>query len=342
MITRIHAEEEVPVWQRALSQAIGDPQALYAALDLPPDTLPSAYRANSLFKLRVPHSYLACMEKGNPDDPLLLQVLPVLAETLPQPADFSHDPVGDDAATQTPGLIHKYKGRVLLITTGACAIHCRYCFRRHFPYADSQAGRDQWSSALTYIADHTDIEEVILSGGDPLTLSDQRLRGLSAALEKIPHVQRLRLHSRLPVVLPERVDDALISWLSQSRLQPVMVIHANHPAELSSAVEKALQRLHLAGVTLLNQSVLLNKVNNDVTTLENLSKTLFKNNVVPYYLHTLDRVEGAAHFQVSHQRAVELVEQLRHRVSGYLVPKLVEERAGELSKSPVENEATGL
>ncbi len=335
MITRIHGKEEIPAWQRALRQAISSPQALYDFLQLPADSLPDALRADALFKLRVPHSYAANMQKGDPGDPLLLQVLPALAETLEQPAGFSRDPVGDDAATKTPGLIHKYHGRVLLITTGACAIHCRYCFRRHFPYSDSQAGRDQWQETLNYIRIHKEVEEVILSGGDPLTLTDQRLAALSQELDRIPHLQRLRIHTRLPIVLPERVDEALLAWLGASRLQSVMVVHANHPAEISAEVSTALRALHERGVTLLNQSVLLEGVNSDVNTLEKLSKVLFENNVMPYYLHSLDKVEGAAHFQVDKLRARELMEALRARLSGYLLPRLVEELAGEASKSPV-------
>ena len=224
-------------------------------------------------------SYLKNIQPGDPNDPLLLQILPSGLETLPQPAEFSIDPVGDDQATYAPGTLHKYHGRVLLITTQACAIHCRYCFRRHFPYGQSTAARDQWNAPLAYLRSNNDVEEVILSGGDPLSLSNSKLAELLNQLEELPHIKRLRIHSRFPVVLPSRITDSFIEMLSNSRLQCVMVIHSNHPNEISAEVTHALGKLYESKIQLLNQSVLLKGINNDINTLETLSKLLIENNV---------------------------------------------------------------
>ena len=236
---------------------------------------------------------------------------------------------------KTPGLLQKYAGRVLLITTGACGIHCRYCFRRHFPYSDSHAAADRWAQALDYLKRDSNIEEVILSGGDPLSLTDARLGELTAQLDGISHLRRLRLHTRLPVVLPERIDDALIRWLGASRLKPVVVIHANHANEFDAAVERALARLHDADVLLLNQSVLLKGVNDEADALCDLSESLVANRVLPYYLHQLDPVQGAAHFAVDDATAKALIGALRDRLPGYLVPQLVRELPGAPAKLPI-------
>lgn len=335
MITRASAQAQTPEWQKAWARAIRDPRQLLLRLRLDPVLTEGMQRGHGLFRVRVPESYLARIRPGNPRDPLLLQVLPQAAEALEQPA-FVPDPVGDATAMVAPGLLHKYPGRVLLVTTGACAIHCRYCFRREFPYGDFTALRD-WQPALDYIRDHRDISEIILSGGDPLALPDPRLSQLLRVLEGIPHLQRLRIHTRLPVVLPERVDDGLLSWLGKGRLQQVLVLHANHPREFDAPAQAALERLRASGVALLNQSVLLAGVNDDLETLCELQERGFAAaGILPYYLHLLDRVRGAAHFEVDEVRARELHAGLRSRLPGYLVPRLVREISGACSKVPVQ------
>lgn len=321
-------------WQQALAQAVRDPAELLALLELPNDLLPAARRAAAQFPLRVTRSYLSQMKKGDIHDPLLRQVLPLAAEQVPSDG-FSRDPVGDLDSMPAPGLLHKYTGRALLVTTGACAIHCRYCFRRHFPYGEANPGRAAWRAALDYIAADTSITEVILSGGDPLSLSDDRLASLATRLAKIPHLKRLRLHTRLPVVLPERVDSALLEWLSQCGLQTLMVIHVNHANELSPAVRNALERLRRGGLSLFNQAVLLRGVNDNLTTLTCLSETLFATGVIPYYLHQLDRVQGAAHFAVPDDEARFLLRALRESLPGYLVPRLVRDTPGPGAKHPL-------
>ena len=333
MIPRASAQAQTPEWQKAWAQAVRDPHQLLLRLRLDPSLLEGMERGHGLFRVRVPESYLARIRPGDPRDPLLLQVLPQPAEALEKPA-FVRDPVGDANAMAAPGLLHKYHGRVLLITTGACAIHCRYCFRREFPYGDFSALRD-WQPALDYIRDHRDVSEVILSGGDPLALPDSRLAELLHLLERIPHLRRLRIHTRLPVVLPERVDDGLLSWLGKGRLQQVLVLHANHPRELDPPAGPALERLRASGVALLNQSVLLAGVNDDLDTLCELQEKCFASGVLPYYLHLLDRVRGAAHFEVDEVGARQLHAGLRSRLPGYLVPRLVREVPGARGKVPV-------
>jgi EF-P beta-lysylation protein EpmB len=273
------------------------------------------------------------MRKGDPRDPLLRQVLPLGEELVAAPG-FVADPLAELAALPARGLLHKYEGRVLLIATGACAVNCRYCFRRHFPYAEEAAG-EGFEEALAYVAGDPSIEEVILSGGDPLLLPDRTLSGLAESLAAIPHVARLRVHSRTPVVLPERVDAGLLAWLAGTRLAPVLVIHANHAREIDAAVAAAMAELRAAGVTLLNQSVLLEGVNDSVEALADLSRALFAAGVLPYYLHHLDRVAGAAHFEVGEERARRLVGEVAARLPGYLVPRLVREVPGAPAKAQV-------
>ena len=320
-------------WQRELSRAITKPEDLIDALGLDPALLAGARAANEVFALRVTPSYLARMRRGDRNDPLLRQVLPLVEETE-QFDGYVADPLAERDYTRAPNLLQKYAGRALLITTQACAIHCRYCFRREFPYDEQQEeqGASRWSAALAAIAADDSIEEMILSGGDPLSLSDARLTQLTDAIQAIPHVRRLRLHTRQPVVLPSRVDDGLLGWLRTLRLPTVVVLHINHANEIDEAVRAACARLRGAGVTLLNQSVLLRGVNDDVETLANLSRTLFDAGVSPYYLHLPDRVRGTAHFDVPEARARELVAGLTARLSGYLVPRLVREVPGAASK----------
>lgn len=319
-------------WQKALSEAIRDPAELLEILELPGSLLPAAQQAAARFPLRVPHNYLKRIEKANPADPLLLQVLPLQAELAEATADFTTDPVGDLAANPVPGLIHKYRGRVLLITTGACAIHCRYCFRRHFPYREDSSTAANLGQILDYIRADTSIEEVILSGGDPLSLSNARLQALGNQLGTIPHLKRLRIHTRLPIVLPQRVDDGLLAWLRCLPLQTIMVVHCNHAREIDPMIRQILHTLAGTGLTLLNQTVLLRGINDTVHSLKALSERLFESGILPYYLHQLDRVAGAQHFEVPDRDALALVKDLSHQLPGYLVPKLVRETAGEAAK----------
>ena len=286
------------------------------------------------FALRVPRGFAARMRPGDPDDPLLLQVLPQLAE-LEQAPGYVADPVGDLAAREAQGLLHKYEGRALLIASGSCAVNCRYCFRRHFPYGEEMAAAGQWRKALDHLRQDASIAELILSGGDPLSLATPKLEELSRGLAALPQVTRLRIHTRLPVVLPERIDAAFLAWFAALPLQKVVVLHANHANEFDAAVDDACRRLREAGATLLNQSVLLKNINDDADTLSELSERLFAAGVLPYYLHQLDRVQGSAHFEVDDTRARALVEAIRGRLPGYLVPKLVREMEGDASKRPV-------
>jgi EF-P beta-lysylation protein EpmB len=335
MILRTSVLRQTPApWQTALAQAITDPAELLNLLGLDTAWLPAARAAAALFPLRVPRGYVARMRRGDPDDPLLRQVLPLGAELNEVPG-FGDDPVGDRRAMAAPGVLHKYARRVLLTATGACAIHCRYCFRRHYPYAEANAASHGWRPALDLIAADPTIEEVILSGGDPLTLSDRRLGDFATAAATIPHLRRLRIHTRLPIVLPERVDSNLLAWLRASRLKPVVVVHANHANEIGESVGQALAALADAGVVLLNQSVLLGGVNDSADVLAALSTALFDAGVMPYYLHLLDRVQGAAHFEVEEADAGVLMAQLRARLPGYLVPRLVREEAGAPAKTLV-------
>jgi EF-P beta-lysylation protein EpmB len=321
-------------WKNALSNAVRDPAELLALLELPCTLLPAARQAAKRFPLRVPRSYLARIEKGNLLDPLLCQVLP-LGEELFEVPGFGADPVGDSDAAVLPGLLHKYQGRVLLTLTGGCAIHCRYCFRRHYPYGEENPGRDGWQGVVDYLQVHPEVNELILSGGDPLLLDTSQLQRLSDKLQAVPHLKRLRIHSRLPLVLPERIDTALLTWLATLPWQRVLVTHANHPRELGVAQRDALSALKQAGVTLLNQSVLLRGVNDASDTLCHLSEALFSHSVLPYYLHQLDRVSGAAHFEVSDEQARALHQTMRNTLPGYLVPRLVRELSDEACKCPL-------
>ncbi|WP_105102367.1 EF-P beta-lysylation protein EpmB [Microbulbifer pacificus] len=321
-------------WQDEMADLVTDPQELLALLQLTPEQLPQLSAASRLFQLRVPRPLLGRIERGNPRDPILLQVLPTGAELQPTPG-FSDDPLEEANANPVPGVVHKYRGRLLLIAAGQCAVNCRYCFRRAFPYGDNHLNRAQWQQALDYIRSQQDLREVILSGGDPLVMGDRQLAWLAGELAQIPQLDKLRIHTRLPVVAPSRVNDELLAWFAGSRLKPVLVLHCNHANEIDTDVRTALGRLRAAGVTLLNQSVLLKEVNDNEDTLAELSEALFDSGVLPYYLHQLDRVQGAAHFEVSDDRARALVESLRQRLPGYLVPKLVREVPAEKSKTPL-------
>jgi L-lysine 2,3-aminomutase len=321
-------------WQQLWRDAVTDPLELLHLLGLDGQVDELLAKADTGFAVRVPRGFIARMRHADATDPLLLQVLPGAAELLLTPG-YSTDAVGDLDAREAPGVLHKYEGRALLIATGSCAINCRYCFRRHFPYAEETAAANHWRASIDHLAADSSINEVILSGGDPLSLSTSKLAELSDALTNIPHVRRLRIHSRLPIVLPERIDTELIDWLRDLPLQKVLVLHANHANELDEDTSEACHRLATAGVTLLNQSVLLRHINDTVEALADLSERLFAGGVLPYYLHQLDRAQGTAHFEVGDQVALELVEALRVRLPGYLVPRLVRETAGAASKRPL-------
>lgn len=321
-------------WQTSLANAISDPKVLLSQLGLDQQLEAIDDKALKQFPLRVPQSYINKMRYGDPHDPLLRQVFPLIDESITKPA-FISDPVGDHQALTSPGLLQKYHGRALILTTGACAIHCRYCFRRHFPYSDSNPLASQWQQTLNTLRDDANIDEVILSGGDPLALSDTKLASLIADLENIPQIKRLRIHTRLPVVIPERINGPLLDWITQTRLNVIMVIHANHANELDESAAEALAALSKARVQLLNQSVLLKGINDDADNLAQLSERLIEVGTLPYYLHLLDPVEGASHFDVDEEKGIALIVQLRKRLSGYLVPRLVREQAGESSKTVI-------
>lgn len=321
-------------WQAQINDLITDPAELLQLLELPSELLAGALAAGQNFGLRVPRAFVSRMQKGNRHDPLLLQVLPLHVE-LAHDARYSLDPLGERAANATAGILHKYNSRLLLTLTGACAIHCRYCFRRHFPYQDNLPKTGDWPRIQAYIQQHPDVHEVILSGGDPLSLSNRRLFDCLQQLEQLPQINTLRIHSRLPVVLPARMDDELLERLSSSRLHIVLVIHANHPAEIDDQTARILQRCRNSGMIVLNQTVLLYGINDHADTLIALSRRLFAAGVLPYYLHLMDRVQGAAHFDLSEGNALAIYHQMMLQLPGYLLPRLVREIAGRRYKVPV-------
>jgi len=319
-------------WQDQLRDAIRDVVELASLLDLPADAIRHADAAAD-FPLLVPRAFVARMRKGDPRDPLLLQILPTALEAVDVPG-YTADPLAEAAHFAEGGLVRKYRGRSLLVTTGACPVHCRYCFRRSFPYSEQVAARGAFQAALAALdADGT--EEVILSGGDPLSLSDRKLDALLGRLGALRALKRVRIHTRFPIVLPDRVDAGLIRVLERHPLVRVIVLHSNHPREIDASVAAALAALRATGVQLLNQAVLLAGVNDDADTLAELCERLFDCGVLPYYLHLLDPVAGAAHFDVDASRARALHAELLERLPGYLVPRLVREIPGRASKTPI-------
>jgi EF-P beta-lysylation protein EpmB len=319
-------------WQISLANAVKDPEELLKQLGL--SNKLSAIQGDIIkkFPLKVTQSYINNMRYGDKDDPLLRQVFPLLDEAVSD-KNYIADPVGDSLALTAPGVLQKYQGRALLVTTGACAIHCRYCFRRHYPYSDNNPLSSQWLETLATLRSDTTINEVILSGGDPLLLTDAKLTAMITDLEKKTHLKRLRIHTRLPIVLPERIDSFLLKWLKNTRLRVIMVVHANHANEIAPEVAHALDKLRHVGCQLLNQAVLLKGVNDDTESLIALSERLSEAYVLPYYLHLLDPVAGASHFDVSEQIGINLIEQIRQALPGYLVPRLVREQQGKKSKT---------
>jgi EF-P beta-lysylation protein EpmB len=321
-------------WQTLWRDALRDPVELLESLGLSAQAARVSGAANAQFPLRVPRGYVARMRHGDPNDPLLRQVLPLDDEDRVVPG-FGLDAVGDAAAKGGTGVIHKYTGRALLIATGSCAIHCRYCFRRHFPYAEETAAASGWASALDYLRADPTVREVILSGGDPLSLSTAKLTELTDALRGLPQITRLRIHTRLPIVLPERVDTELLDWINGLPWPVVFVLHANHANEIDDGVRAACAGLRHRGAHLLNQAVLMRGVNDSADALVDLAEALFAAGVMPYYLHLLDRVEGTAHFEVPEAEALALREAIHARLPGFLVPRLVREIAGEAGKTPL-------
>jgi EF-P beta-lysylation protein EpmB len=332
MITRSLRQIQQPDWITEIRDAYTDPIKLLGDLGLRVEDVALLTQSND-FPFRVPRPFAARIRRGEPQDPLLLQVLPQPAELLEAPG-FSNDPVGDLQSRTTPSLIHKYHGRALVIVSGGCAINCRYCFRRHFPYAQS-VGTAQIERAIQEIRNDRSISEIILSGGDPLLLKDGQLAEIITQLGAIPHLRRLRVHTRLPVTIPSRITDPLLHALTATKLTPVMVVHINHPNEIDAELGAALERCRSAGIALLNQSVLLRGVNDNAAILAELSETLFTVSVLPYYIHLLDPVSGAAHFDVSETTACSIAEALRARLPGYLMPRFVREIAGESAKTPI-------
>lgn len=327
-------ESRAATWQQELADSIRDPDALIDRLGLPEGLREGARRASQLFPLFVTPSFVRRMRPGDPRDPLLLQVLPLGAEANSTPG-FVADPLAEASARSAPGLLQKYAGRALLISTGACAIHCRYCFRRTYPYGDEPRRLADWEPAFEQLGEDASIREIILSGGDPLMLTDARLAEIVTRLEDFPHLERLRIHTRLPIVLPSRVTKGFLEILRNSRLTPIVVVHANHPAEIVGDCRGALRLLVTSGLTVLNQTVLLGGINDAVEPLSELSLRLVNAGVVPYYLHQLDRVNGTAHFEVPVSRGLQLIAELRARLPGYAVPLYVREVPGEQHKLPL-------
>ena len=333
----LHADSKNPSqsnqgsWQSELADGISDVDELLSLLDLPSGDSHTPKK----FPLRVPKAFVAKMQKGNAQDPLLLQVLPSHQETLAV-AGYGTDPLDENNHNPIKGLLHKYRSRVLLTVTGACAVHCRYCFRQHFDYGANLPSQSQMSAVMDYIKQHADVNEVLLSGGDPLNLNQRKLSLWFDAIAALPNIHTIRLHTRLPVVLPNRVDDELLALFANSPKKLVMVLHINHPNEIDEILIDKCQQLKSAGVTLLNQTVLLKGINDDADTLSTLSHRLFDAGILPYYLHILDKVQGAAHFDLPIEQAVAIYWQLLETLPGYLVPKLVQELPNRPFKTPID------
>ncbi len=333
MLSRINVNTYLHeiTWQEELTQAVTTLTELCRLLELDPNKLGYSSEAALQFPMRVPRSFVARMQKGNANDPLLQQVLPTHAENVAN-LGFGSDPLEETKFNPVPGILHKYNGRVLWLVSQTCAVHCRYCFRRHFPYDDQKLSRKDWQIPLNYIAQNKNIFEVILSGGDPLTAKDSYLQELIHALADIPHLKIVRLHTRLPIVLPARVTNELVQVMQRTRLQANIVLHSNHPQEIDAIVGQKIKYLQQNNITVLNQTVLLKGINDDANVLSELSKALFQYGALPYYLHTLDKVQGAAHYDIPLARARKIHRQMQEILPGYLVPRLVCEQAGAKMK----------
>lgn len=332
IIPQIHTDLHTS-WQKDLREVITEPEKLLKMLNIAPNDYKQHFKARQLFPVRVPKPFIKRMKKGDINDPLLKQVMPLKKEFIVTDG-FSQDPLQEHASA-VEGLLHKYKSRVLMIVKPGCAINCRYCFRRHFPYQENSPNKQRWQQALTYIGEHKEVSEVIFSGGDPLMASDEHLTWLVEQIEAIPHVKRLRIHTRLPVVIPNRITTDLTNLLKNSRLKATIVLHINHSNEMDADFAKALEPLRQAGIPLFNQSVLLNGINDNAEALIALSENMFDIGITPYYLHLFDQVQGAAHFDVSEERAVSIAKEMLAALPGFLMPTLVKEIAGEANKTPV-------
>ena len=319
-------------WQTELANAVSDVPTLYALLDLP---VPAELHQPKKFPLRVPHAFINKIKKGDPNDPLLLQILPDIAEILPV-AGYTTDPLDENNHNPIKGLLHKYQSRALITVTGACAVHCRYCFRQHFDYGANLPSSDDIRQICAYVDDDKNINEVLLSGGDPLNINNRRFNEWITALSAIDHIKTIRIHTRMPAILPSRIDDEILQILANCQKNIVMILHINHANEIDELLAKKCTELKKSGITLLNQSVLLKGINDNADTLCELSHRLFEIGVLPYYLHVLDKVVGASHFDISPERAEEIYWQLLERLSGYLVPKFVQEVAGKPHKMPID------
>ncbi len=320
-------------WQKELSNVVTDPKKLLEMLEISDVDYLQHYSARKLFPVRVPQPFISRMKKGDFSDPLLMQVMPLSDEYIITKG-YSTDPL-EEHETVAEGLLHKYKHRVLMIIKSGCAVNCRYCFRRHFPYDENSPNKARWQPALNYIADHAEINEVIFSGGDPLMASDEHLQWLIEQIEPIKHVSRLRIHTRLPIVIPQRITTTLVNMLSQTRLKATMVLHVNHPNEIDDNVKNAIDKLRTARIPLFNQSVLLKGINDDADVLCQLSEVLFDSGIQPYYLHMFDPVQGVAHFDICEDKAKIIVQKMMATLPGFLMPKLVREIAGEANKTPI-------
>lgn len=334
MIPRTEPLVHAISWQSELANSVTSLKELLEATENHAAHLDQQLVEKLDFPIKVPRPYLSRIQPGNPHDPLLKQVLPLALESIITPG-YLTDPLEEADSHVPSGIIHKYQGRVLLVLTGTCAINCRYCFRRHFPYENHQNSMRQWQQTLDYIRQNHSISEIIYSGGDPLANNDSKLAQLTQSIAQIPHVKRLRIHTRLPVVIPQRVTDSLLEWLTATRLQTSIVLHTNHANELDKAVEHSLRRLRQAQICLLNQSVILKGVNDNSQSLIALSERLFEMGVLPYYLHLMDKVQGAAHFDITTHQAQKIVGEMAAQLPGYLVPKLVKEIPGRESKIPL-------
>lgn len=333
-IHTIHPKVQSKTWQILLKEAVKEPKELLEQLGLTLQQVSLTSAENINFPLKVPQPYIDRMEVGNAKDPLLLQVLPTDHETQ-QISGYITDPLAENSTNIQQGIIHKYQGRLLLITSSACAIHCRYCFRQHFPYSENRLSGQALNKALDYIEANSDVHEIILSGGDPLSVSDVWLGNLLRSLDNISHVKRIRIHTRLPVVIPARITEELMACFANSRLSIIMVLHINHANEIDDNVRQSCKVLRQNNITLLNQNVLLKGINDSVEELVNLSESLFEAGVLPYYLYCLDKVKGAAHFDMDELQVKRLYGELMRRLPGYLVPRLVKEDPGFLSKKPI-------
>lgn len=321
-------------WQKELANVVTCPKVLLEMVGLSSQVHENDIKARSLFPVRVPLPFIKKIRHGDANDPLLLQVMPRHQEFLTK-SGFNKDPLLEQDNNQ-PGLLHKYKSRVLVMFKTGCAVNCRYCFRRHFPYQENQLNKRSLIDALSYIKSDKNINEVILSGGDPLMAKDDAISWFLDELEQIPQIKRMRIHSRLPVVIPARITEQLCERLAKSPLKIIFVNHINHANEIDNDFKSAMNMLKQANVLLLNQAVILKDVNDTVDAQINLSEALFDADVMPYYLHLLDKVEGASHFDIDEAQAIKIMAELLEALPGFLVPKLVREIGGQKSKTPID------